>query len=83
MTLEVSLSSGDARAEESFGAVNAFIYFNSTLRRVELLLAANTSISGYYESLVNYTEPHKPSPYWTKKRDNLLSFYGNPTQPAR
>ena len=79
------LSSGAARANESFGVINAFIYFNTERCRAELLVAANIYISGYYEGLVNYTEPHKPSPYWTTRRVSLLpastrakcmNFYG-------
>ena len=81
------LSSGAARANESFGAVNSILYFNPSQRRGELLVAATIRISGYYEALVNYTEPHKPSPYWTTRRVSLLpaetrakclQFYGSP-----
>ena len=28
---------------------------------------------GYYEGLVNYNEPAKPSPYWTPERLLLLT----------
>ena len=85
------LSSGAARANESFGAVNSILYFNPEQRRGELLVAATIRISGYYEALVNYTEPHRPSPYWTTRRVSLLpaatrakclQFYGSPAIPT-
>ena len=59
------LHSGPARASESFGQANAFLYFNERLRRFELRLAGNVK-PGLYEILINYTKPNCPSAYyWT------------------
>ena len=65
------LSSGAARANESFGDANTFLYFNNNKRRVELRLAADLP-AGFYEALVNYTPPHQASSFWTEDRILLL-----------
>ena len=65
------LSSGAARANDSFGDANVFLYFNYHKRRVELRLAADVE-EGMYEALVNYTAPHQESVYWTEDRIALL-----------
>ena len=62
-----ALSSGAARANDSFGDANTFLYFNSHKRRVELRLAVDVP-DGFYEALVNYTAPHQESEYWTEDR---------------
>ena len=53
-----------ARANDSFGDANAFLYFNERLRRFELRLTVDLP-AGFYEILVNYTEPHRRSSFWT------------------
>ena len=55
-----------ARANDSFGDANAFLYFNKRLRRFELRLTVDLE-AGFYEILVNYTTPHQKSSFWTKE----------------
>ena len=66
-----ALTSGAARANDSFGDANTFLYFNPNKRRVELRLAVDVS-AGFYEALVNYTPPHQASTFWTEDRLLLL-----------
>ena len=66
-----NLSCGAARANDSFGDANTFLYFNPHKRRVELRLAVDLP-DGFYEALVNYTAPHQESAYWTEDRIALL-----------
>ena len=66
-----ALSCGAARANDSFGDANTFLYFNHHKRRVELRLAVDVP-DGFYEALVNYTAPHQESEYWTEDRISLL-----------
>ena len=66
-----ALTSGAARANDSFGDANTFLYFNSKKRRVELRLAVDIP-AGFYEALVNYTPPHQASSFWTEDRLLLL-----------
>ena len=61
-----ALECGAARANDSFGDANAFLYFNPRLRRFELRLAA-WILAGFYEILVNYTAPHRKSSFWTEE----------------
>ena len=61
-----ALECGAARANDSFGDANAFLYFNPRLRRFELRLAAWIA-AGFYEILVNYTERHQRSSFWTEE----------------
>ena len=49
---------------------NNFVY-NPIYHWVELRLKG-CGQPGYYEGLVNYTEPGRPSPYWTSLRVSLL-----------
>ena len=75
-----------ARANDSFGDANAFLYFNERLRRFELRLAIDLP-AGFYEILVNYTEPHRRSSFWTAEaiarlpketQQRARSFYSEP-----
>ena len=83
------LTSGPTRANEGFDTTNSFFLFNPNQRWVEWRLKG-CGQQGYYEGLVNYTEPHKPSPYWTSQRVALLppatrakcrSFYSSERRP--
>ena len=65
------LTSGPTRANEGFHITNSFFLFNSTQRWVEWRLKG-CGQAGYFEGLVNYTEPGRPSPYWTSQRVSLL-----------
>ena len=62
-----ALTSGAARANDSFGDANTFLYIYSKKRRVELRLAVDIP-AGFYEALVNYTPPHQASSFWTEDR---------------
>ena len=57
-----NLTSGPARANEGFHHTNSFFLFNASRNWVELRLKG-CGEPGYYECLVNYTEPGRPSPY--------------------
>ena len=65
------LTSGPTRANEGFQITNCFFVYNPIYRWVELRLKG-CGQPGYYEGLVNYTEPHRPSSYWTTHRVSLL-----------
>ena len=65
------LTSGPTRANEGFHITNSFFLFNPSQRWVEFRLKG-CGQKGYFEGLVNYTEPNKPSPYWTSQRVSLL-----------
>ena len=83
------LTSGPTRANEGFHVTNCFFVYNPTRNWVELRLKG-CGQPGYYECLVNYTEPGRPSPYWTSQRVALLppaarancrTFYSSERRP--
>ena len=83
------LTSGATRVNEGFHTTNSLFVFNSTQRWVEWRLKG-CGQPGYYEGLGNYTEPYKPSPYWTSQRVSLLppatralcrTFYSSERRP--
>ena len=83
------LTSGATRLNEGFHITNSLFLFHSTQRWVEWR-PKGCGQPGYYEGLVNYTEPHKPSPYWTSQRVSLLppatravcrAFYSSERRP--
>ena len=65
------LTSGPTRANEGFHITNCFFVYNPLYNWVELRLKG-CGQPGYYEGLVNYTEPGRPSSYWTSLRVSLL-----------
>ena len=84
------LTSGATRVNEGFHVTNSLFVFNNTQRWVEWRLKG-CGQPGYYEGLCNYTEPFKPSPYWTSQRVSLLppatraicrTFYSSERRPT-
>lgn len=61
----------NARDNEGFDITNCFFVYNPIHNWVELRLKGCDQ-PGYYEGLVNYTEPGKLLPYWISHRVSLL-----------
>ena len=61
------LTSGPTRINEGFHITNGFFLYNRTQKWVEVRLRG-CGQPGYYEGLVNYTDPGRPSSYWTSQR---------------
>ena len=88
--IDGDLTSGPTRANEGFHPTNCFFVYNPIYQWVELRLKG-CGQPGYYEGLVNYTEPGRPSPYWTSLRVSLLppaakahcrAFYSSERKPT-
>ena len=65
------LTSGPTRVNEGFHTTNAFFLYNSNQPWVEIRLKG-CGQPGYYEGLANYTDPGRPSSYWTSQRISQL-----------
>jgi hypothetical protein len=63
--------SGPAWCNDNFDMFNCLFSWNPNLKRIELHTKAPLG-EGYYEALVNYSDPGKKSSFWTDEKILLL-----------
>ena len=66
------LTSGPTRVNEGFRLTNFFFLYNPILKQWVEIRLKGCGQPGYFEGLANYTDPGRPSSYWTSQRVSLL-----------